>query len=88
MHTEFWCGNVKKNPLGRQRRKLEYNIQTDFTEVGRKGMGCINLAQDRDKWRAIVNTLMTFRVPQNAGNFFTGWGTISFSRWTSFHAVS
>jgi len=48
----------------------------------------IDLAEDRDKLRALVNTVMKFRVPQNEGNFLTGSGTRQFRRRTLRHGVS
>ena len=51
-----------KRPLGRPRRRWEDNIKMDLQEV-RGGGDWMELAQDRDRWRALVNTLMYFRVP-------------------------
>jgi hypothetical protein len=53
--------------------------------------GCedwIRMAQDRDRWRALVSEVRNLRVPQNAGNFLTSCKTVSFSRRTLLHGVS
>ena len=52
-----------KSPLGRPRRRWEDNIKIDLQEVGCGGMDWIDLAQDRDSWRALVSTVMNIRVP-------------------------
>jgi hypothetical protein len=52
-----------RRPLGRPRRRWEYNIKMDLREVGRGGVDRIDLAQDRDRWRALVYTVMNLRVP-------------------------
>ena len=49
--------------LGRTRRRWEDNIKMDLQEVGCRGMDWIELAQDRDRWRALVNAVMNLRVP-------------------------
>jgi hypothetical protein len=51
-----------KRPLGRPRRRWEANINMDLREIGWGGMDSIDLAQDRDQWRALVNTVMNLRV--------------------------
>jgi hypothetical protein len=48
------------------------NIRKDLEETGWDGMDWIDVAQDRDQWTALVNTVMNFRVPKNAGNFLRG----------------
>jgi hypothetical protein len=57
-------GNLEgKRPLGRQRRRWVDNIKMDLRETGWGGMNWIYGAQDRDQWRALVNTVMNLRVP-------------------------
>ena len=51
-----------KRPLGKPRRRWEDNIKMDLQEVGRSG-DWMELAQDRDRWRALVNTVINLRVP-------------------------
>ena len=52
-----------KRPLGRPRRRWEDNIKMDLQEVGRGCGDWMELAQDRERWRALVSTVMNFRVP-------------------------
>jgi hypothetical protein len=52
-----------KRPLGRPSCSWEDNIRMDLRETGWGGMDWIVLAQDRDQWRALVNTVMNLRVP-------------------------
>ena len=52
-----------KRPLGRPRRRWEDNIKMDLQEVERDSGDCMELAQDRDRWRVLVGTVRDFRVP-------------------------
>jgi hypothetical protein len=52
-----------KRPLGRPRRRWVDNIKMNLREIGWDGMDSIDLAQDRDQWRALVNKVMNLRVP-------------------------
>jgi len=53
----------EKRPLGRPKHTWEDNIQMDLQEVGCGGVDWIELAQDSDRWRALVNAVMNLRVP-------------------------
>jgi hypothetical protein len=52
-----------KRPLGRPRRRWEDNIRMNLRGIGWGGMDWIDLAQDRDQWRALVNMVMNLRIP-------------------------
>jgi hypothetical protein len=52
-----------KRPLGRPRRRWEDNMKMDLLEVGGSCGDWMELAQDRDRWRALVSTVKNFRVP-------------------------
>jgi hypothetical protein len=52
-----------KRPLGRPRRRWVNNIKMDLREIGWGGLDWIDLAEDGDQWRALVNTVMNLRVP-------------------------
>ena len=71
----FWWEDLRDRGHLEHRRRREDNIKTDLQELG---VGCgdwMELAQDRDRWRALVNAVMNFRVPLNAGNFLTSCRT-------------
>jgi hypothetical protein len=52
-----------RRPLGRPRRRLVDNIRMDLVDVGCGDVDWIGLAQDRDRWRALVNSALNLRVP-------------------------
>jgi hypothetical protein len=59
-----WVGKPEvKRPLGRPRCGWEDDIKVDFHEMGFGGVDWIEVAQDRDRWQALVNAVMNFRVP-------------------------
>jgi hypothetical protein len=53
----------EKRPMGRPRSRWEDNIRMDLQEVGFGGMGWIGLAQDRERWQALVKVVMNLRIP-------------------------
>ena len=63
-YTGFWWGKPEgKRPLGRLRHRWEDNIKMDFKEVRCGSIDWIVLAQDRSRWRALVDAVMNIRVP-------------------------
>jgi hypothetical protein len=60
----LFVGKPEENkPLGRPRRRWVDNIRMDLGEVGRGAVNWIGLAQDRNRWRAFVNSVLNLRVP-------------------------
>ena len=60
-----------KRPLGRRRCRWEDNIKTELKEISSEGVELIYLAHNKDRWRAVVNTVTNFQFPQNAGYFLS-----------------
>jgi hypothetical protein len=56
------------------------NIKKDLREIGWDAMDWSGVAQDRDQWKALVNTVINFRAPQNTGKFLSGCSVGDFSR--------
>ena len=63
MYTGFWWGNLRERDHLGPRHRWEDNIKMDLQEVGCGGLDWIELAEDRDRWRALVNGVMDLRVP-------------------------
>jgi hypothetical protein len=61
-------------------QQICHNSKTDLREIEWNGVDWIGLSQDRDQWRALVNTVMKLWLPYNAGNFLSGCTSGSFSR--------
>ena len=77
-----------KRPLGRPRRRWEDNIKMDLQEV-RGGCGdWMELARGRDRWRALVSTVMNLRVPKMRGISWLAAEPVTFSRRTLLHGVN
>jgi hypothetical protein len=75
----------EKRLLGRPRCRWENDVKMNVREIGGGGMDWIDLAQDRDQWNALVNTVMNRRVPENAGKFLSSCITGGFSRRAQLH---
>ena len=66
-HRVFLGNPEGKRPLGRRRRRWEDNIKMDLQEIGGGREDWMELAQDRDGWRALVGKVRNFRVPKMRG---------------------
>jgi hypothetical protein len=77
-----------KRLLGRPRRRWEDNIRMDIREIEWGNVDWIDRALDRDQWRALVNTVMNLRVPQNVGKLLSSCATGGFSRGARLHGAS
>jgi hypothetical protein len=75
----------RKRPLGRPRCRRVDNIKMDLREIGWDDMNWIDLAQDRYQWRALMNTVMNLRIPQNAKKFLSNCTIGGFSRRAQLH---
>jgi hypothetical protein len=69
-----------KGPPGRPRHTCVDNIKMDVRKIGWGDMDWIDLAEDRDQWRVLVNTVMNLWFPKNAGKFLSSCTIGSFSR--------
>jgi hypothetical protein len=78
----------EKRPLGRPRRRWVDNIRVDLGELEWGDADWIDLAQDRDKWRALVNSVLNLRVSQNAGKLSSVQTTRDLSSSAQLHVVS
>jgi hypothetical protein len=74
-----------KRPLGRPRHRWVDNIKIDLREIGWDGGNWIDLAQNRDQWRALVRAVINLRVPLNVEKFLSGCTIGSFSRRAQLH---
>jgi hypothetical protein len=67
MYIGYWWESRKEGDHWEDQEIGGWTIKTDLREIGWDGMDWIDLAQDRDQWRALVNTVLKLRVPYNSG---------------------
>jgi hypothetical protein len=77
-----------KRPLGRSSCRWVGNINMDLVEIGLGGVDWIGLAQDRDRWRALVNAVMNLWVHYNDGKLLSGYRTDVLLSSVQLHRVS
>jgi hypothetical protein len=67
VHTGFWRGHLRERELGKPSCRWEDNIKMDLQEVGWMDMDWSDLAQERDKWQALLNVVLNIRVDEMRG---------------------
>jgi hypothetical protein len=77
-----------KRPLGRPRRRWVDNIRMELGQVGWGDVDWIGLAQDRNRWRAVVNSVLNLWIPWNAGKLSSGLTSSGLSSSAQLHRVS
>jgi hypothetical protein len=77
-----------KEQLGKPRCRWVDNIRMDLREVGWHDVDWIGMAQDRNRWRELVNSVLNLQVPQNAGTLSSGLRTGGLSSSAQIHRVS
>jgi hypothetical protein len=77
-----------KRPLDGPRRRWVANIRMDLGEVGWGDVDWIGPAQDRNRWRALVNSVLNLRVPRKAGKLSSGLTSSGLSSSAQLHRVS
>jgi uncharacterized protein YjcR len=85
LHSLIWWESQKVRDHWEDLNVGGWTILKWILEIGWDGMDWIDVAQDRDQWRALVNTVMNLRVPFNVGNFLSGCTIDSFSRRAQLH---
>jgi hypothetical protein len=80
MHIGFLWESQKESRIGSPRRTLEDNIKMNFSEIECSGIDWIHAVQDRDQWRAVVNTVVNLWFSWNVGKFLSNRATGGFGR--------
>jgi hypothetical protein len=88
MHIEYCWESQKERAHYEDQDVSGWTIKVNLREIGWDSMDWIDLAQDRDQCRALVNTVMNLLVPQYAGKFLSSCTTCDFSRRAQLHEVS
>ena len=88
MYSALWWGNLKgRDHLEDPGTDGRIILRLIFRKLARRGRNC-SLAQDKDRWWALVNSVMNLQVPLNARNFLSSCEPVHFPRRTLLHRVS